>query len=66
MNMKRNAGWLFAAVSLFCVTGCYSDGDSSKRLTQSQADGVVLSIMAAQINAQQTNWTVTITARTNK
>jgi hypothetical protein len=66
MNIKRKAGWLFAAVSLFCVTGCYSEKDAPKKLTQSQADGVVLSIMAAQINTSQTNWIVTITARTNK
>jgi hypothetical protein len=56
--------WLFTAVILCGNAGCYSD--STKKSTQSEADGLALSIMAAQMNAAQTNWTVTVTLRTNK
>lgn len=65
MNFKRNAWRLFTAVSLFCVTGCYSEKDAPKKLTQSQSEYLALFIITSQINALQTNWTVTVSARTN-
>ena len=51
-------------LALCCLTGCRSDDDKPK-LTTAQVDGIALSILAAKFNAAQTNWTVTITQRTN-
>jgi len=54
---------LFAAVILFIATGCHSDDDTPKTKA---AEGAYLSFWAAYMNDSQTNWTVTITARTNQ
>ena len=51
-------------LALCCLTGCRSDDDKPE-LTPAQVDGIALSILAAKFNAAQTNWTVTITQRTN-
>lgn len=56
------------AITLMLLTGCQSDnggGCRPKNMTKSQADGVVLSLIASQLNSEQTNWTVTVTPRTN-
>lgn len=50
-------------LALLCLTGC---DPATKPLTQAQADGLVLEIMAANLNASQTNWTITVTPRTNQ
>ena len=57
-----------AAISVFicmmALIGCHTDADKPK-LTQAQADKQALDFYASLVNASQTNWTITITARTN-
>lgn len=48
---------------LWCV-GCRRE--EAKKMTQAQSELVLLTITAAHLNASQTNWTVTVEARTNK
>lgn len=57
--MKR-----LVVILALCLTGCLPDEDKPK-LTQRQADRLALDLMAVQINASQTNWTVLIIPRTN-
>ena len=49
------------AIGLFALCGCHHD--DSKKLSQKDADGIVLAILADQLNAAQTNWTITVQAR---
>ena len=49
------------AIGLCVLCGCHDDG--SKKLSQKDSDGIVLAILANQLNAAQTNWTITVQAR---
>ncbi len=50
------------AIGLCVLCGCHHD-DDSKKLSQKDADEIALAILADQLNAAQTNWTVTVQAR---
>lgn len=63
-NAKIIAILFIFSIALLCVSGCHRD--NAPKITQSQADGISLSYWAAFENTIQTNWTVTITARTNQ
>lgn len=61
-----------AAISVFicmmALIGCHTEADKPKLAhaqVNKQADKQALDFYAALINASQTNWTITITARTN-
>jgi hypothetical protein len=59
---------IVTVIALVFLAGCYSGSEGgcrSKKLTQRQADYIAMSILVDQFNAAQTNWTLTITARTN-
>ena len=63
---KRRLVTVFALVLL---AGCYSGSEGgcrSKKLTQRQADYIAMSLLVNQFNAAQTNWTLTLMARTNQ
>lgn len=66
--MKASTGFsvLCAAMLAFAVWFSIHGLTVLLKPARAQSDGVALSIMAAQINALQTNWTVTVTARTNE
>ena len=60
---------ILTALALVILAGCYSGDEGGcrpKKLTQRQADYVAASLLANQFNAAQTNWTLTVTARTNQ
>lgn len=53
--------WLVSNLLLFCL----HRQPTSPRLTSDQADRLAMTLIEANFNASQTNWTMTITQRTN-
>lgn len=59
---------ILTVLALVLLAGCYAGNEGgcrSKKLTQRQADYIAMSVLVDQFNAAQTNWTLTITERTN-
>jgi len=54
-----------AAVVFVLVRGCHHLRQEAAKLPQSEAEYLLISVSAAQLNASQTNWTVLVVPRTN-
>lgn len=67
--MKPIYQTLIGCVATAFIAGCFagSGGGCSprKKLPQREADHIVFTLLASELNRKQTNWTVLIIERTN-
>lgn len=57
---------VIAAILLCCLlTGCLPDGGKKTKVDPKTLDFLVLSLWADQVNQSQSNFTITVTLRTN-
>ena len=66
MKKSRLVPTIVALLLLAACYGCYNGGcRPSKKLDQRQSDYLIMSMVVESFNTSQSNWTLTITARTN-